>query len=182
MLNRSVPRRKFALVALATLFTGVWVSVPMANAAPDPVFDTAIDDIRQALPEGWQFRLPSTLLSEGELYPFVSESSDTTVVISLGVTPDCAASNCTIGMFGATDSEEALSSWPPEGNSVSTFEMGDRLEGYHLVQGAGPGANRLVMWRQDGLTYAIATLAEAMTEAQLIEVARSTAFETPIGP
>ncbi|MEL6854571.1 MAG: hypothetical protein AAFO83_05625 [Cyanobacteria bacterium J06607_13] len=170
------------MVALATLFIGFWVGVPVANAAPDPVFDTAIDDIREALPEGWQFRLPSTLLSDGELYPFVSESSETTLVISFGVTPDCAASNCTIGMFGATDSEEELSGWPPEGNNVSSFEVGDRLQGYHLVRGAGQGANRLVMWRQDGLTYAIATLAEALTEDQLIEVARSTAFETPISP
>ncbi len=173
-------KRQFGKMMLATLCLGFCVSVAAADAAPAPLFAPVVDDIRQSLPEGWQFRLPSAVPSESALYPFISESSETKFVVSLGLTPECAELNCTIGMIGVTNSADELSSWPPEGNDVSTFGLGDRIQGYHLVRGEGESANRLVMWQQDDLTYAIATLAAAMTQEQLIEVARSTAFETPI--
>ncbi|MGD1900168.1 MAG: hypothetical protein ACFB16_24890 [Phormidesmis sp.] len=173
-------KRQFGKITLATLCLGFCVGAAAANAAPAPLFDTVIDDIHQELPEGWQFRLPETIPAESKLYPFISESSETKFIVSLGITPDCAESNCTIGMIGATDSAAELNSWPPEGNDVSTFVLGNDIQGYHLIRGEGESANRLVMWQQDDLTYAIATLAEAVTQDQLVEVARSTAFETPI--
>ena len=153
-------KRQFGKITLATLCLGFCVGAAAANAAPAPLFDTVIDDIHQELPEGWQFRLPETIPAESKLYPFISESSETKFIVSLGITPDCAESNCTIGMIGATDSAAELNSWPPEGE--------------------GESANRLEMRQLDDLTYAIATLAEAVRQDQLVEVARSTAFETLI--
>ena len=166
-------------VGLAVLLVGISGAFTATSAAPDPLFEPVMDEIRQELPEGWQFRLPPNIPSESELYPFISEASDTRLVVSLGITPDCAAADCTIGMIGAT-SEEA--DWPPAGNSVTSVDLGAGVEGYHMVRGEGDASNRLVMWQQDGLTYAIVTLADLAPEEQLVAIARSMATEAPITP
>lgn len=167
-------------VGLATLFVGLSTIFAAANAAPDPLFEPVLDDIRSELPEGWQFRLPSVLPADSEIYPFVSEASDTQLVVSLGITPDCASADCIIGMIGALDVEANAGSWPPEGPSVKPVDLGQDLEAYYFLQGEGNTTNQLVMWQQDGLLYGIATLAAAMPEDQVVEMARSMAAEPPI--
>ena len=166
-------------IGLAAFLVGISGAFTGAGAAPDPLFEPVIDEIRQELPEGWQFRLPSDIPSEGELYPFISEASDTRLVVSLGITPDCAATNCTIGMIGVTSEAD---NWPPAGNSVTSVDLGAGVEGYHMVRGEGDASNRLVMWQQDELTYAIVALAEITPEEQLVAIARSMATEAPITP
>ncbi|MEM6520525.1 MAG: hypothetical protein AAF722_14485, partial [Cyanobacteria bacterium P01_C01_bin.70] len=152
------------------------------HGAPDPLFEPIVDDIRQQLPAGWQFRLPAELPSDSELYPFISEATDTKLIVSLGITPDCQAANCTIGMIGVTDKDANTENWPPEGETVTPVELGEGIGGYHLVRGEGDAANQLVMWQQDGLVYAIATLASAPSQAEFVAIARSMANEPPIVP
>ena len=162
-----------ALVSLSGTFTAV-------TAAPAPLFDPVLDEIRQNLPEGWQFRLPAILASDGELYPFISEATDTKLIISLGITPDCASKNCTIGMIGATEIDTDSENLNIEGRDITPVDLGQELQGYHFLRGEGDAANQLVMWQQDGLLYAIATMADAMTQEQLVAVARSMASESPM--
>ncbi|MEO0826860.1 MAG: hypothetical protein AAFX95_10050 [Cyanobacteria bacterium J06639_16] len=178
-----MPGKLFKKIGLTALFVGLSTAFATANAAPDPVFDSVIDDIRSELPEGWQFRLPSEMPLDSEIYPFVSEASDTKLVVSLGITPDCTSADCTIGVIGAVDA--GASSWPPEGESVTPVdlgqdELGQDLEGYYLLQGEGTATNQLVMWQQDGLLYGIVTVADALPQEQLVAVASSMASEPPI--
>ncbi|MBE9100131.1 hypothetical protein [Vacuolonema iberomarrocanum] len=167
-------------IGLAPLLLGCAGNFAAANAAPAPLFDPVLDDIRRELPAGWQFRLPASIPGEGDLYPFISEATDTKLVISLGMTPDCNAMNCTIGMIGATDAESVTTDWPPEGRDRTSVSLTEEVDGYHLLRGEGPAAVRYVMWQQDGLVYAIATLADALPQDELVSVARSMATESPI--
>ncbi|MEO0868406.1 MAG: hypothetical protein AAFY17_08145, partial [Cyanobacteria bacterium J06642_11] len=98
-------------VCFATLLSVLLGSFSIAQAAPDPLFEPVLDDIRNELPEGWQFRLPAVVPSEEALYPFVSQASDTELIVSLGVTPDCDEVNCTIGMIGATNVDLLSADW-----------------------------------------------------------------------
>jgi hypothetical protein len=172
--------KHLAPIGLAPLLLGCAGYFAVANAAPAPLFDSVLNEIRQELPPGWQFRLPPTLPGEGNLYPFISEATDTKLVISLGVTPDCDAMNCTVGMIGATNEVSALESWPPEGRDRTTVSVTDEIQGYHFLQGDGQSAVQFVMWQQDGLEYAIATLADALSKDELVAIARSMATEAPI--
>ena len=167
-------------VGLAALLVDISGTFTAASAAPDPLFEPVIDEIRQELPEGWRFRLPSDIPSDGELYPFISEASDTRLVVSLGLTPDCAATDCTIGMIGVTSEESLSGNRPPSGERVTPVDLGAGIEGYHFLRGEGAASNRLVMWQQDGLTYAIVALADVTPEEQLVAIARSMANEPPI--
>ncbi|MGD1942304.1 MAG: hypothetical protein ACFB0G_13425 [Leptolyngbyaceae cyanobacterium] len=173
--------RKFThRVGLAALLLGYSGALFAANAAPDPLFEPILDDLQQELPDGWQFRLPSTLPSDDELYPFISQASDTEVVVSLALTPDCADPSCAIGLIGVTDVEPTADNWPPTGENVTPVELGPGIEGYYLLRGEGEAMNQLVMWQQDGLTYAIATLADSSSQEEFIEIARSMVSEPPI--
>ncbi|MBE7384024.1 MAG: hypothetical protein F6J95_021725 [Leptolyngbya sp. SIO1E4] len=167
-------------LGLAALLIGVSGAFTAAGAAPDPLFEPVLDEIRQELPEGWQFRLPAAVPSESELYPFISEASDTQLIVSLGLTPDCAAPDCTIGMIGVTNVEPTATDWPPEGRDVTPVDLSEGVQGYHLLRGEGAATNQLVMWQQDGLTYAIATLADAAPQEAFVAMARSMANEPPI--
>ncbi|MEM6839051.1 MAG: hypothetical protein AAF609_19635 [Cyanobacteria bacterium P01_C01_bin.120] len=167
-------------VSFATLLSGLFGAFLAVQAAPDPLFEPILEDIQAELPEGWQFRLPTAVPSDSALYPFISTATDTQLIVSLGVTPDCHAADCTIGMIGATS--EAASDWPPEGQNLTPVGLGEGIEGYHLIRGEGDAANQLVMWQQDGLVYAIATLASAPSQAEFVAIARSMASEPPILP
>ncbi|MEM7648511.1 MAG: hypothetical protein AAF283_05005, partial [Cyanobacteria bacterium P01_A01_bin.70] len=59
-------------------------------------------------------------------------------------------------------------------------DLGPGIEGYYLLRGEGEAMNQLVMWQQDGLTYAIATLADSSSQEEFIAIARSMASEPPI--
>ena len=173
--------RKFThRVGLAALLLGYSGALFAAHAAPDPLFEPILDDLQQELPDGWQFRLPATLPSDSELYPFISQASDTEVVVSLGLTPDCADPSCAVGLIGVTDVEPTDDNWPPTGENVTPVDLGPGIEGYYLLRGEGEAMNQLVMWQQDGLTYAIATLADSSSQEEFIAIARSMVSEPPI--
>ncbi|MGF1569369.1 MAG: hypothetical protein ACFCVD_15090 [Nodosilinea sp.] len=167
-------------VGLAALLIACSGAFGAAQAAPDPLFDAVLDDIRQELPEGWQFRLPTAVPSESELYPFISQATDTELIVSLGVTPDCAEASCSIGMIGVTNARSAPENWPPEGQNVTPVELSEGIQGYHFLQGEADTMNQLVMWQQDGLTYAIVTLANDPPQEEFVAIARSMANEPPI--
>ena len=172
--------RKFThRVGLAALLLGYSGALFAAHAAPDPLFEPILDDLQQELPDGWQFRLPATLPSDSELYPFISQASDTEVVVSLGLTPDCADPSCAVGLIGVTDVEPTDDNWPPTGENVTPVDLGPGIEGYYLLRGEGEAMNQLVMWQQDGLTYAIATLADSSSQEEFIAIARSMVSEPP---
>ena len=173
--------RKFThRVGLAALLLGYSGALFAAQAAPDPLFEPILDDLQQELPDGWQFRLPAALPSDSELYPFISQASETEVVVSLGLTPDCADPSCAVGLIGVTDVEPTADNWPPTGDNVTPVDLGPGIEGYYLQRGEGEAMNQLVMWQQDGLTYAIATLADSSSQEEFIAIARSMASEPPI--
>ena len=167
-------------VSLAVLLVGLSSTFTAANAAPDPMFEPVLEEIRQELPQGWQFRLPAAVPSDGELYPFISEASDTKLVVSLGITPNCASPNCTIGMIGVTHVESTSQNWPPEGRNVTLVNLSEDVQGYHLLRGEGNATNQLVVWRQDGLLYAIVTLANATPQNEFVAMASSMVSEPPI--
>ena len=167
-------------IGLTACLIGFSTSFTATNASPASLFDPVLDDIRRELPDGWQMRLPASLPSDSELYPFISEATNTKLVISLGLTPDCTSATCTIGMIGATDAEATLREWPPAGRSVTPVDLSQGIQGYHLLRGEGDATNQLVMWQQDGLVYGIITLADALSQEQLVAIARSMASESPI--
>ncbi|MEO0491150.1 MAG: hypothetical protein AAFZ49_16600, partial [Cyanobacteria bacterium J06659_2] len=139
--------RKFThRVGLAALLLGYSGALFAAQAAPDPLFEPILDDLQQELPDGWQFRLPAALPSDSELYPFISQASDTEVVVSLGLTPDCADPSCAVGLIGVTDVEPTADNWPPTGENVTPVDLGPGIEGYYLLRGEGEAMNQLVMW------------------------------------
>ncbi|MDB9529174.1 hypothetical protein PN498_24490 [Oscillatoria sp. CS-180] len=169
----------FRQAGLAALFIGLSSAFTAAHAAPDPLFAPVLDEIRAELPEGWQFRLPAEVPSEGEIYPFISSASDTELVVSLGITPDCADPSCTVGMIAATDTEISPEDLAAAEN-VTPVELNTDIQGYHLLLGEGDTANQLVMWQQDGLTYTVVALANDPPQEQFVDIARSMANEAPI--
>ncbi|MBE9139194.1 hypothetical protein IQ254_18670 [Nodosilinea sp. LEGE 07088] len=173
-------RQLSSRVGLAALLLGFSSAFSIAHAAPDPLFEPILQDIQQELPPGWQFRLPAAVPSDSDLYPFISQASDTELIVSLGLTPDCADTSCTIGMIGATNAGPIVENWPPEGQNVTPVELGEGIQGYHLLQGESDAMNQLVMWQQDGLTYAIVTMASDPPQAEFVAIARSMVSEPPI--
>ena len=167
-------------IGLTVCLLGLSTSFTVASASPAPLFEPVLDDIRRELPEGWQMRLPSSLPSNSELFPFISEATDIKLVISLGLTPDCASATCTIGMIGATDADATVQDWPPAGRNVTPVDLSQEIQGYHLLRGEGDATNQLIMWQQDGLVYGIVTMAGALNQEQLVTIARSMASEPPI--
>ncbi|MEO1148811.1 MAG: hypothetical protein AAFY26_24860 [Cyanobacteria bacterium J06638_22] len=173
--------KRLAPIGLAPLLLGCAGHFAIANAAPAPLFDLVLDDIRRELPPGLELRLPASIPGEVDLYPFISEATNTKLVISLGLTPDCDATQaCIVGVIGATNAEDALATWPPEGRDLTRVSVTDEIQGYHFLEGNGRSTVQFVMWQQDGMEYAVGTLADALTQGELVAIARSMASESPI--
>lgn len=83
-------------IGLAVLLVGFSSAFTAANATPEPMFAPVLEEILQELLQGWQFRLTAAVPSDSELYPFISEASDTKLVVSLGITSNCASPDLTI--------------------------------------------------------------------------------------
>ncbi|NJO74456.1 MAG: hypothetical protein HC833_12265 [Leptolyngbyaceae cyanobacterium RM1_406_9] len=151
-----------------------------ANAAPDPLFTSVLEEIRRELPDGWSMRLPATIPSAEELYPYV-RSDNNQLTVNLSISPDCPTSqnpaSCTIGVLGVSEASEDFF---PTGDNISSVDLGNRIQGYHFTRGDGNEMNRFVVWQQDGLAYGIATLASVLAQEELVAIASSMATEPPI--
>ena len=173
--------KRLAPIGLAPLLLGCVGHFAIANAAPAPLFNSVLDDIRRQLPAGLEIRLPASIPGEVDLYPFISEATNTKLVISLGITPDCDATQaCIVGVIGATNAEAALATWPPEGRDRTRVSVTDEIQGYHFLEGNGQSTVQFVMWQQGGMEYAVGTFADALTRGELVAIARSMATEAPI--
>ncbi|MEO1148730.1 MAG: DUF4367 domain-containing protein [Cyanobacteria bacterium J06638_22] len=169
-------------ISLAALLSGISGAFVAAYAAPAPVFEPILNDIQQELPEGLQFRLPADLPIEGELYPFVSGTSETELVVSLGATPDCSDPSCIISTIRATSVDVVAQGWPTSGENITPVTVNEGIEGYHYMFGEGDAISQLLMWQQDGLTYMITIATNDLPQEEFIAIARSMASEQPIAP
>ncbi|MCU0569783.1 MAG: hypothetical protein MUF49_24815 [Oculatellaceae cyanobacterium Prado106] len=151
-----------------------------ANAAPDPLFTSVLEEIRRELPDGWSMRLPAAVPSTEELYPYV-RSANNRLTVNLSISPDCPTSqnpaSCTIGILGVSGVSE---DFPPTGDNLSLVDLGNRVQGYHFTRGDGDEMNRLVVWQQDGLIYGAVTMANVLSQEELMAIASSMATEPPI--
>ena len=91
--------RKLLPVALS--IAGVAFIGQSTIAAPDPIFNPALAEIKQKMPKGWEVRLPSRVgfSDRRNLYPnsvFFTESSQEFFVVLYGI-PNCVARACTVG-------------------------------------------------------------------------------------
>ena len=91
--------RKLLPVALS--IAGVAFIGQSTIAAPDPIFNPALAEIKQKMPKGWEVRLPSRVgpNSRPKLYPnnvFFAEDSQEFFVGLYGA-PNCIARACAVG-------------------------------------------------------------------------------------
>ena len=169
-------------IGLAIVLSGLSGAFVAAQAAPAPVFEPILDDIQQGLPEGLQFRLPATLPIEGELYPFVSGTSETELVVSLGATPDCSDASCIVSTIRATSVDVVAQGWPTSGENITPVAVNEGIEGYHYMFDEGDAISQLLMWHQDGVTYMITIATNDLPQEEFVAIARSMASEQPIAP
>jgi hypothetical protein len=176
-LSSGEPTMMFKLVLISLTSFAVLGSVFLAGiesaiAQPAPVFRPLIDDIRRRLPPGLKMRLPASMpASPIRLYPFI-ESDGKVFKVSIGIKPDCAASansnSCTVGVlavFAPTNSQN----WPPHSNEISSINLNRGIRGHYLAKNGG----RTIFWEQEGLRYAVAVAASAVSQQQLLDLVNS---------
>ncbi|ABW26588.1 hypothetical protein [Acaryochloris marina] len=149
-----------------------------ATAAPAPVFQPVISEIRKQLPPGGMLRLPAYLPdSDVTLYPYLKTDAQSFGVY-LAFKPSCQVPSCTIGGAGILTQEQA---WPPNGKNRLQVELAQGIQGYHIALGQGRGGKaNYVYWQQDGQTYSIGALELGASKEEVIEMAKSMAIEPPI--
>ncbi|MGL5059870.1 MAG: hypothetical protein ACRC62_07780 [Microcoleus sp.] len=160
------------LSGVAVLGSSFLVGLESAIAQPAPVFRPLIDDIRRQLPSGLKMRLPASMpASPIRLYPFI-ESDGKVFKINIGIKPDCAASansnSCTVGVL-AVFAPANSTNWPPQGNEISSINLNRGIRGYYLAKNGG----RTIVWEQEGLRYAVAVAASAVSQQQLLDLVNS---------
>lgn len=150
-----------------------------ASAEPAPLFQPIVDDIRNQLPSGLKMRLPADLPAGNiELYPYI-DSDSTSFRVNLAFQPNCALPSCTIGGFGVF-TQEGSKVWPPLGDNITQVDLGKGIRGYYLTRGQEDNRLRYVFWEQDGLKYAVGAGAFAITQEELVEIAKSMVEEPAI--
>ena len=159
------------LVSLTVLGSSL-LAVESAIAQPATVFRPLIDDIRRQLPKGLKMRLPASMPATPiQLYPFI-ESDGKVFKINIGIKPDCAksanASSCTVGVL-AVLSPKNSEKWPPADRDISPVNLSGGIRGYYLAKSGG----RSIFWEQEGLIYAVAVVANAVSQEQLLDLVNS---------
>ncbi|WP_293147486.1 MULTISPECIES: hypothetical protein [unclassified Microcoleus] len=159
------------LVSLTVLGSGL-LAVESAIAQPASVFRPLIDDIRRQLPKGLKMRLPASIPATPiQLYPFI-ESDGKVFKVNIGIKPECGksanASSCTVGVF-AVVSPAHSKNWPGQDQDISPINLSGGIRGYYLAKGGG----RTISWEQEGLRYAVAVSASAVSQQQLLDLVNS---------
>lgn len=159
------------LVSLTVLGSGL-LAVESAIAQPAPIFRPLIDDIRRQLPKGLKMRLPASIPATPiQLYPFI-ESDGKVFKINIGIKPDCAKSanalSCTVGVLAVLSPANSIN-WPPTDQDISPVNLSGGIRGYYLAKSGG----RSIFWEQEGLRYAVAVAANAVSQQQLLDLANS---------
>ena len=170
-------KNSWRLAGLIPLISGVVLSSSQAVAAPAPLFEPLINDIRQQLPQGASLRLPAYLPdSPIELFPYFV-SDDAGFRVNITAIRNCQLSSCALVAVGVL---AETSSWPPQADTVSPISVTPDLDGYHLTWGEGAQKSHNIVWRQDGQIYGVGGLDIVATTEDLVAIARSMASEQPI--
>jgi hypothetical protein len=180
-------RALFSLgVSLTVLCTGLLANPLATTAEPAPVFKPLIKDIRSQLPRGMKMRLPSsTPRFPVKLYPYIKSDREG-FKVNLARTPNCAKSNaasaCTVGSFAAFK-PGALKVWPPTGQSVTTVNLSNGIQGFYVIRGSGINSSKNLFWKQDSSVFGLgvgAGASQSVTQQQLVETANSMIKEPAI--
>lgn len=160
------------LASLTVLGSGLFAKVESTIAQPAPVFRPLLDDIRRQLPKGLKMRLPSSMPATPiRLYPFI-ESDGKVFKVNIGIKPDCAASanslSCTVGVLAVLLPNNSRD-WPPQGKEISPVTLSGGIRGYYLADRGG----KSIFWEQEGLRYAVAVVANAVSQQQLLDLVNS---------
>ncbi|HEY9878925.1 MAG TPA: hypothetical protein V6D29_10745 [Leptolyngbyaceae cyanobacterium] len=173
------------LVGLAFVGLDLISQQVVAMAAPNPIFNPILPEIREQLPQGAKLRLPETLPPiPFELYPYVKSNADSLTVF-LAFSPDCATTSnpadCTLGGLGIIG-PAGSDTWRNGANSIVSTQLTTGITAYHVTRGAGQNMNRLIYWEQDGFLYGVGGLGALVTGEDLLIVANSMATQPVLTP
>ena len=171
-------RSQFFALSFATISIGLSGSIIPALAAPAPLFQTVIEDIKDQLPTGSTLRLPAYLPdSPIQLFPYVKKDP-MGFGVYLSTQSGCQLSSCTVGAAGVITGELA---WPPKGDDRSPVSLMQNVEGYYLKTG-NKASNKAhyVYWQQDAQIYVVGALDIAASSEDVIAIAKSMVLEQPL--
>lgn len=172
-----------------------------SQARPAPVFQPIIEEIRTRIPSDFQMRLPAFITDDFEdltLHAFIpdddldlisiGEDNHEVFAVLVSETHDCAESenplDCSVGIIGVTEtrseSDLQIEDLPGDIADITPVELNEYAKGYYFVQDED---YQFVVWKQDELAYLFITEKcsdECVSKHQLIDMAQSAAYETPI--
>lgn len=159
----------------------IWIvslTPALASAAPAPIFQSIVPELKSKLPSGWNLRLPSYLPDAPvQLYPYVRSSAAITQV-NIAISPDCATSrqpaSCTIGGIGVLSPTKK--NWLPAKQKLTAVSLSQGIKGYYTSRNDG----KFIFWEQEGQRYTIGAIARGISLADLVEIANSAINEAPI--
>ena len=164
-------------VSLSTGLMGLSITLTPALAAPAPVFEPVLDELVAALPEGWGIRLPTSVNTEMELYPYIDPVMTTygSILLGLSTEPGCTEGDCIGAMILVSLPTD---DWPPnyEGEDITAVDLGNGIQGYAIPSPEGTQ----IRWRQDDLQYVLAHPFDVISEADGLAMAQSMVSESPI--
>ena len=173
----TISRNVSLLAGVTMMLGGVFGFSSQAMAAPADIFDPVLSDIRQQLPQGTNLRLPAYFpTSTINLYPHF-EADEKGFRVNITADPNCGVSSCALGSIGILSETEP---WPPTADTVEPISLISGLEGHYLTWGQGWFKSHTIVWRQDGQTYGVGTLASAVDTEELVAIAESMIREQPI--
>jgi len=194
-----------ALTGLGLLgTTSLYISE--AKAAPDPVFKSILQDIRNQLPRGMVMRLPSVLKlynPQGErlvVYPDVEQRNRDSLNVILYSQPNCGGGrgsrSCFFGRLSVSQNlaefENGLISKPLSNQilpgyrnrvcgivarrNVTLTSIVKAISVDYDTCGASSGRSNWIIWQQNGLFFLVVVSNESVN----IDIATSMASEPPI--
>ena len=164
-------------ISLGTGLMGLFATLTPALAAPAPVFEPVLDDIQEALPEGWDLRLPSSVNATTQLYPYIDPMMTTygSLFVGLSTESGCTEGDC-VGAFILVSLP--TDDWPPsyEGEEIIAVDLGNGIQGYAIPSPEGTQ----IRWLQDDLMYVLVHQFDVISEADGLAMAQSMVSESPI--
>ncbi|NER83948.1 MAG: hypothetical protein F6K42_31280 [Leptolyngbya sp. SIO1D8] len=150
------------------------IATTPAFSAPDPVFEPILEEITEAIPEGWSVRLPASVPTEVALYPFVDPvvADYGSLALRMGTEPDCYEADCYGAIIFVT---EPPPDWPADNGNLTTVDLGDSTEAYaatNEVEGQ-------IQWIQDDLLYMLMYNFDVISQPDAIAMAESMVSAAP---